>query len=156
MSSFIDWCCYYTQVSYTGSWEPLVFGVPPHKYKYLKWPPLWWGDILFLSCPSQFVSTTPLKLFPEIYYWSSLSAQLLWNYWTEFHETWLVVRTPYVVVHITRKFVFPKFCGLCPFVFEFKNFSKYTSKAACQHNSSETTEQNFIFTLDIWMLNKLV
>jgi hypothetical protein len=22
--SFIDWCCYYTQVSYTGSWEPLV------------------------------------------------------------------------------------------------------------------------------------
>jgi hypothetical protein len=20
----IDWCCYYTQVSYTGSWEPLV------------------------------------------------------------------------------------------------------------------------------------
>jgi hypothetical protein len=25
VSSFIDWCCYYTQVSYTGSWEPLVF-----------------------------------------------------------------------------------------------------------------------------------
>jgi hypothetical protein len=25
LSSFIDWCCYYTQVSYTGSWEPLVF-----------------------------------------------------------------------------------------------------------------------------------
>jgi hypothetical protein len=24
LSSFIDWCCYYTQVSYTGSWEPLV------------------------------------------------------------------------------------------------------------------------------------
>ena len=23
LSSFIDWC-YYTQVSYTGSWEPLV------------------------------------------------------------------------------------------------------------------------------------
>ena len=34
-------------------------------------PPLWWGDILFLSCPSH-----------------SLSVQLLWNYWTEFHETW--------------------------------------------------------------------
>ena len=28
-----------------------------------------------------------LKCF-EIYFWSSLSAQLLWNYWTEFHETW--------------------------------------------------------------------
>ena len=24
LSSFIDWCCYYTQVSNTGSWEPLV------------------------------------------------------------------------------------------------------------------------------------
>jgi hypothetical protein len=24
LSSFIDWCCYYTQVSYTDSWEPLV------------------------------------------------------------------------------------------------------------------------------------
>jgi hypothetical protein len=24
LSSFIDWCCYYTQVSYTGSLEPLV------------------------------------------------------------------------------------------------------------------------------------
>jgi len=24
LSSFIDWCCY-TQVSYTGSWEPLVY-----------------------------------------------------------------------------------------------------------------------------------
>jgi hypothetical protein len=53
-------------------------------------PPLLWGDILFLSCPSH-----------------SLSAQLLWHYWTEFHETWYVVRTPYVVVHITRKFWSP-------------------------------------------------
>jgi hypothetical protein len=26
--------------------------------------------------------------FPEIYFWSSLSAQLLLNYWTEFYETW--------------------------------------------------------------------
>jgi hypothetical protein len=24
LSSFIDWCCYYTHVSYTGSSEPLV------------------------------------------------------------------------------------------------------------------------------------
>jgi hypothetical protein len=30
--------------------------------------------------------------FPEIYFWSSLSAQLLWNYWTEFHETWTKFR----------------------------------------------------------------
>jgi hypothetical protein len=38
--------------------------------RWLCFAPLWWGDILFLSCPSH-----------------SLSAQLLWNYWTEFHET---------------------------------------------------------------------
>jgi hypothetical protein len=31
---------------------------------------------------------------------------------------------------------------LCPF--ELKTFPKYTSEAACQHNSSETTEQNFM------------
>jgi hypothetical protein len=31
---------------------------------------------------------------------------------------------------------------LCPF--ELRNFPKYTSEAACQHNSSETTEQNFM------------
>jgi hypothetical protein len=31
---------------------------------------------------------------------------------------------------------------LCPF--ELKNFPKYTSEAACQRNSSETTEQNFM------------
>jgi hypothetical protein len=31
---------------------------------------------------------------------------------------------------------------LCPF--ELKTFPKYTFEAACQHNSSETTEQNFI------------
>jgi len=28
LSSFIDWC-YYTQVSYTGSWEPLVGVLTP-------------------------------------------------------------------------------------------------------------------------------
>jgi hypothetical protein len=26
---FIDWCCYYTQVSYTGTWEPLVLFLRP-------------------------------------------------------------------------------------------------------------------------------
>jgi hypothetical protein len=31
---------------------------------------------------------------------------------------------------------------LCPF--ELKNFPKYTSEAACQCNSSETTKQNFM------------
>jgi hypothetical protein len=178
-------------------------------------------------------SLSSLTFFPELEWWimspptlvgrhivfvlsvcpsHSLSTQLLWNYWTEFHETWWVVRTPYVVVHIIRKLWSPGICGsyaplnleisrnvllkqlvsathlkllnriswnlvgiknticsctsyqeilivwivweLCPF--ELKNFPKYTSEATCQRNSSETTKHNFIFTLDIWMLNKLV
>jgi hypothetical protein len=61
-------------------------------------PPLLWGDIhivfVLSVCPSH-----------------SLSVQLLWNYWTDFHENWLIVRTPYVVVHITRKFWSSEFCG---------------------------------------------
>jgi hypothetical protein len=76
-------------------------------------------------CPSQFVSTTPLKLLNRIsgnlvgskdticscaYYQEILIAGIMW--------------------------------GLCPF--EIRNFPKYTSEAACQHNSSETTEQNFM------------
>ena len=42
--------------------------------------------------------------------WITLSAQLLWNYWSEFEETSYVARTSYVVVHITRKFWSSNFC----------------------------------------------
>ena len=58
-------------------------------------PSTLWGDIVFglFVCPLQ-----------------SLSAQLLWNYWFDFDETWHVARTSYVVVHITRKFWSPSFC----------------------------------------------
>ena len=42
--------------------------------------------------------------------WMTLSAQLLWNYWSEFEETLYVARTSYVVVYITREFWFPNFC----------------------------------------------
>jgi hypothetical protein len=40
--------------------------------------------------------------------------------------------------------ILKEFCSfkICPF--ELKNFPKYTSEAACQRNSSETTEQNFM------------
>ena len=41
----------------------------------------------------------------------SLSSQLLWNYWSDFHETWYVDRTSYGVVHISRKVWSPHFCG---------------------------------------------
>ena len=41
----------------------------------------------------------------------SLSSQLLWNYWSNYHETWYVDKTSYVVMHIGRKFWSPHFCG---------------------------------------------
>ena len=41
----------------------------------------------------------------------TLSSQLLWNYWSIYHETWYVDRTSYGVLHIGRKFWFPHFCG---------------------------------------------
>ena len=40
----------------------------------------------------------------------TLSSQLLWNYWSNFHETWYVDRTSYGVMHIGRKFWSPHFC----------------------------------------------
>ena len=39
-----------------------------------------------------------------------LSSQLLWNYWSNYRETWYVDRTSYVVMHISRKFLWE----LCP------------------------------------------
>jgi hypothetical protein len=40
--------------------------------------------------PVQCMGVMPLWTYeiPEIYFWSSSTAQLLWNYWREFHETW--------------------------------------------------------------------
>ena len=40
-----------------------------------------------------------------------LSLQLLCNYWSNYHETWYVDRKSYVVMHISRKFWSPLFCG---------------------------------------------
>ena len=41
----------------------------------------------------------------------TLSLQLLWNYWSIYHETWYVDRRSYGVMHIGRKFWSPHFCG---------------------------------------------
>ena len=64
-----------------------------------------------------------------------LSSQLLWNYWSNYHETWYVNRTSYVVMHIGRKFWSPHFCGsYVPWNLE------NTYKWPCHCNSSETTD----------------
>jgi hypothetical protein len=92
-------------------------------------PPLWWGDILFLSCPSvcpsQFVSATPLKLLNRIS-WNLVGSKdtiCSCAYYQEILIAWILWE-------------------LCPF--ELKNFPKFTTEAACQRNSSKTTEQNFM------------
>jgi hypothetical protein len=78
-------------------------------------------------CPSvtQFVSTTPLKLQNRIS-WNLVGSKdtiCSCAYYQEILIAWILWE-------------------LCPF--ELKNFPKYTSEAACQRNSSQTTEQNFM------------
>ena len=64
-----------------------------------------------------------------------LSLQLLWNYWSNYHETWYVDRTSYVVMLVGRKFWSPHLCGsYAPWNLE------NTHKWPCHHNSSETTD----------------
>ena len=62
-----------------------------------------------------------------------LSSQLLWNYWSNYHETWYVDRTSYVVMNIGRN---PHFCGSYMYVpWNLEN----THKWPCHRNFSETT-----------------
>jgi hypothetical protein len=129
-----------------------------------------------LSCPSQFVSATPLKLLNRIswnfvgskdticscaYYQEILIAWILWELWPFELKNFrnillkqLVSATPLKLLNrISWNLVGSKDTICCAyyqeilwelFPFELKNFPKYTSEAACQHNFSETTEQNFM------------
>jgi hypothetical protein len=40
--------------------------ITPTKFRGSKFPPLWWGDIVFVLSVTQFVSATPLKLMNRI------------------------------------------------------------------------------------------
>ena len=71
-----------------------------------------------------------------------LSSQLLWNYWFNYHETWYVDGTSYVVMHIGRKFWSPHFCGsYAPWNLE------NTHKWPCHRSSSETILIRFSWNL---------
>ena len=59
--------------------------------------------------PSFLLELCPLEL--RKYLYMTLSLQLLWNYWSIYHETWYVDITSYCVMHIGRKFWSPHFCG---------------------------------------------
>ena len=68
-----------------------------------------------------------------------LTSQLLWNYWSNYHEIWYVDRTSYVVMHIRRKFWSPHFCG------SYASWNlENTHKWPCHRNSSETTDPIFM------------
>ena len=85
-------------------------GITGTKLKWLNnYVSLHFGGETYCFCPTRLSVCLSVRL--SVCQSHSLSAQLLWNYWTEFHETWKVVRTPYVVVYITRKFLSPEFCG---------------------------------------------
>ena len=63
------------------------------------------GESRSRSCSHSVRLLVRLSVRPKI-----LSKQLLWNYWSNYHETWYVDRTSHVVMHIGRKFWFPHFC----------------------------------------------
>ena len=70
----------------------------------------------------------------------TLSSQLLWNYWSDFHETWYVDRTSYGVMHIGRKFWSPHFCGsYAPWNLENIRKSTNNLKFLCQIFINEIT-----------------
>ena len=84
----------------------------------------------YCFCPvrlsvTQFVSATPLKLLNRIS-WNLVGSKdtiCSCAYYQEISIAWILWE-------------------LCPF--ELRNFPKFTTEAACQRNSSETTEQNFM------------
>ena len=73
----------------------------------------------------QLVSTTPLKLLNRIS-WNLVGSKCI------------ICSCAYYQVNLIAWILWE----LCPF--ERRNFPKYTSEAACQRNSSETAEQNFM------------
>ena len=111
-----------------------VFGVCHTPFKDLFWrfmsPPTLVGRyiVFVLSVRlsvTQFVSATPLKLLNRIS-WNMVGSKdtiCSCAYYQEILISWILWE-------------------LCPF--ELTNFPKFTTEAACQHNSSETIEQNFM------------
>ena len=70
----------------------------------------------------------------------TLSLQLLWNYWSIYHETWYVDRTSNGVMHIGRTFLSSHFCGsYAPWNLE--NIRKSTNNISflCQFFINEIT-----------------
>jgi hypothetical protein len=70
---------YYVSPHFGGSMKCRGSTFPGNKHNYI-WCPYY--------LPSFMKFCSVVSKFPDIYYWSSSSVQLLWNYWTEFHETW--------------------------------------------------------------------
>ena len=94
-------------------------------YIFMSPPTLVGRHIVFVLSVIQFVSATPLKLLNSIS-WNLVGSKDTICSCAYYQE----ILIPYILWE------------LCPF--ELKKFPKYTSEAACQCNSSETTEHNFM------------
>ena len=105
------YCLSFCHSLWNFSLEPLIFHMNISCDKTFPWVPLFFRS-----------AVTP-SVCPKI-----LSSQLFWNYWSNYHETWYVDRTSYVVLHIGRKFWSPHPWNL-----------ENTHKWPCHRNSSETT-----------------
>ena len=92
LSSFIDWCCYCTQVSYTGSWEPLVLSNcwwqksdiwSQASYRY----PISWEAILDPS-DSYFLFADLVGFYSHRTYMPIFRHIFLSNYWWQKSDIW--------------------------------------------------------------------
>jgi hypothetical protein len=115
--------------SYPRVSQILLSCTSPDVRPYMSPPTLVGRHIVFVLsvCLSvtQFVSTTPLKLQNRISWNLGGSKDTICScaYYQEMFISWILWE-------------------LCPF--ELRHFPKFITEAACQRNSSETTEQNFM------------
>ena len=85
-----------SQLLWKGAWNPCIFTCVAKGESRSR------SAVTPSLCPSFCPSVRP----------KILSSQLIWNYWSNYHETWYVDRTSYVVMHISRKFWSPHFFGV--------------------------------------------
>jgi hypothetical protein len=99
-------------------------------------PPLWWGDILVFFC--SYVRLTVCPSVRQTVCQRNSSETTEQNFMKLVGSKDTICSCAYY-----QEILIPEILWeLYPF--ELKNFPKYTSEAACQRNSSETTEQNFM------------
>ena len=125
--------CAYCKVWWMSDYQQIIVyltitgrGINLSSFVLIMSPPTLVGrHIVFVLSVTQFVSATPLKLLNRIS-WNLVGSKdtiCSCAFYQEILIAWILWE-------------------LCPF--ELRNVPKFTTEAACQCNSSETTEQNFM------------